>query len=500
MRNQNRTRKFRRPLFIERLEDRALLSGNITATSNNGVLSILGDTGNNDVEISQSGPAIVVASMTSTINGQSNPVSFTNVNSIQVQFLDGVDSVSINGIHIPGALSVTEGTGPDTLMVVNSTFQQLDSTIGREFNPAVTAPKFDVNSTVSNDVITGDHVNLSILNGSGVSGRSLIGLPVSGLGSLINVAMSGLTFSGGGKLNVRADDGIPYFNPATHMLTPASSALLNFIRTTGSTRVVLGDHFQNVQSDFGQLGSLALSVGNDADVVDVSENVIQGSETVIVGNDAPYPTSLLPPPFVTVNGQVGVGPSGGDLHVQVGSNINPTVPMWDVQVVSSPNEGPNAPGAMIIHGSLQIMAGNGDAVTVDPTSDDGPLDIAMGDGGINSLESLTMLDVDSNDPYITFNSKRGDTVNINLTNVRVHDANAYFFMRDFGHGTDVVNLSNVQVAGLFTVLLSDSGDNVVTAQNVHVLRGYIFGGGRFGNRYINLGGNSGYSVIGFIPG
>jgi hypothetical protein len=471
-------------LSIERLEDRTVLSGNITASFNNGFLSIIGDAGDNDVLFRQTGEKITVQSETSTINGQPGlvPVPFNNVKSIGVLFFDGKDSVSLIGLNVPGAINIVEGTGNDSLRIDNSTFQQLDATIGREQSGA----RGNIVAELNNDVCTGDHLNLSLLNGSGVGGRLFNGLPSAGTGSLITVTMNALQFTSGGTLYTRADDGIPYFNAALNTLTPSSSLQLTNVSTTGGVRIVEGDHFQNTKANSNNVGSLALSVGNDVDTVDITGNQVRGNETVVVGNNAPYPTAQLPTPFVHVNGAVGT--SGvGSLQLNVGSNTNPTVQAWQVQVINT-----------TVLGNLHVVAGNGDAVTVDPTGDSGSLDIDMGDGGINRLESLTMLGVDTNDPYITFNSKAGDTVNINLTNVVVRDPNAYFFMRDFGHGVDVVNLSNVQVAGLFTIYLSDSGHNDVTAQNVHVSRGFIFGGGKPGNHYHNNGNNSGYSVIGFV--
>ena len=261
---------------------------------------------------------------------------------------------------------------------------------------------------------------------------------------------------------------------------------MDAVSTAGNINVTLGDHFENVvlgSSSSLAANNLTLSTGSDLDKVVATANVAQ-SETVTMGNVSTYPIPPLPPPSVLVSGTVG-SVATGTLHVAIGSNANTGLPGgWPVEVTE------------MITGSLDITAGNGDAVKVDPTSISGSMAITMGNGGMNDEESLTLLGVVCSDPQIFINSKVGDTVNINLTNVVITYPTAPLFLVDLGHGTDDVILDNVKV-GRLIVLLSNSGHNVVAAHDVTVTSGFIFGGTASGNRYIDNGGNSGYSVSGF---
>src|SRR5437870_5328710 len=88
-------------LCVERLEDRTVLqgTGSITVSFSNGLLSITGDNLDDNVELFGSGGAISVFS-SGPINGSAGP--FPSVRAVSVRFLDGNDSVFIEGINIPG--------------------------------------------------------------------------------------------------------------------------------------------------------------------------------------------------------------------------------------------------------------------------------------------------------------------------------------------------------------------------------------------------------------
>jgi hypothetical protein len=490
---QNRRRSsLRRTLCVEVLEDRTLLTGNVMAVQDaTGLLTLTGDTQDNAVVLAQvpGGLLSVNGQMGTTVNGLPSQ-NFNSVSALNIQFFDGNNSVAFDGVStpgIPGPITIVAGTGNNMIALSNATFQRADITVGRETNGAVGRNTVDV----SFDLITGSgiagNVNVSILNQSGLGGKKIGGGGGIGPGSVNTLTMNNLQFIAGGSVNNRVDDGVVYFDPGLNALTPASTVQMANITTTGNISVNLGDHFQNEQVTNMNAGILTSSVGNDVDLVVVTGNISK-SEAVTVGNVSTYPIPPLPPPSVFIGGTVGtMGMVNGGLTVNLGSNNNLSLPAgWPTEVTENITGGP-----------LLIKAGNGDAVTVDPTFVGGFMDITMGNGGVNAFESLTLADCTSTDPNIRFNSNPADTVNINFTNLKVTNPNAILYVTDTGRGKDVVTLSNVKLTGFLFMILSNSGRNVVNARNVKVAGGLIFGGYGIGDQYHDLGGNSGYGVGGF---
>src|SRR5580704_16624707 len=127
-------RKLRRPRFssrwaLERLEDRTLLSGNVTAiVTSGGNLVVTGDAQGNQIRIqSASGGALQVSSLdgTTTINGGSSPFSTTGVTgNVAVFMKQGADVVDVGGTGmlttVPKNLFVDTGSGNDTVDVENA--------------------------------------------------------------------------------------------------------------------------------------------------------------------------------------------------------------------------------------------------------------------------------------------------------------------------------------------------------------------------------------------
>jgi hypothetical protein len=127
-------RKLRRPRFsprwaLERLEDRTLLSGNVTATvTSGGNLVVTGDAQGNQIRIqSAAGGALQVSSLdgTTTINGGPGPFSTTGVTgNVAVFMKQGADVVDVGGpgmlTTLPHNIYVDTGTGNDTVDVENA--------------------------------------------------------------------------------------------------------------------------------------------------------------------------------------------------------------------------------------------------------------------------------------------------------------------------------------------------------------------------------------------
>jgi hypothetical protein len=475
---KSHSRKPRRALYLEVLEDRTVLS-NVTAIQNpnTGVLTITGDNSDTGVNITEPVPNqfVVIGEAGTFVNGGPT-ATFNSVTGITVLFGNGNDTVGISAINIPGAINITEGTGNETVNIDMSTFRQADVTLGAETNGAVGSDTV----TFSQDTITGNHLALSLLNESGLSGVRSGGAAGISPGAVNTVTMNNLQFTGGGNLNVRVDDGVAYNT------SPGSSVTITQSTSTGNVSVNLGDHFQTVQLGTGTVdatdikaSNLGLSIGNDVDNV-VATAEIKRSETVALGDVSTYVTSASE----LVNGTVGTS-AKDSLTVAMGNNANTNLSSgWPLEVTEADK------------GGLSINAGNGDRIKVDPTSVGGVMQTTMGNGGVNDSESLQLLGVMCNDPQLNFNSKAGDTVHIDLSDVVVTGLGASLNVVDLGHGPDIVNLMNVQAAELF-VFLSNSGHNVVTAQNVVVGFGIIFGGAGLGDQYIDHGGNHGYVVLGF---
>jgi hypothetical protein len=114
---------------LERLEDRTLLSGNVSATvTGAGNLLVVGDAKGNEILIqSTSGGALQVSSLdgTTTINGGSSPFSTTGVTgNVAVFMKQGADVVDVGGTGmlttVPKNLFIDTGSGDDTVDVENA--------------------------------------------------------------------------------------------------------------------------------------------------------------------------------------------------------------------------------------------------------------------------------------------------------------------------------------------------------------------------------------------
>ncbi len=105
---------------LDRLEDRTVPAGNVTATFSGGMLRILGDAEDNQISIVGDGKGNVTVSGSNdtTINGQEGPISFSKVRkSLEVWMRAGDDSVTISHLKLLRTAFVHLGEGNDTLNV-----------------------------------------------------------------------------------------------------------------------------------------------------------------------------------------------------------------------------------------------------------------------------------------------------------------------------------------------------------------------------------------------
>jgi len=114
--------------IAERLEDRTLLDGNVTALVASGDLSLEGDVDNNSVEVTVVDGDVIVRGLDgTTINGSADPfVAFADTDTIPgdvtAELGDGDDVLFISGgLTIDGDVDVTDRSGANSLGVLNAT-------------------------------------------------------------------------------------------------------------------------------------------------------------------------------------------------------------------------------------------------------------------------------------------------------------------------------------------------------------------------------------------
>jgi VCBS repeat-containing protein len=116
----------KRALFLERLETRQVLDGNVNVFLSGGSLDIRGDAGDNQITIEQHSPhSFVVSSRdgTTTINGQTDPQTFFGVTKdVDILMGQGNNIVDLDGadggpISISRQLNIGAGSGDDQVLM-----------------------------------------------------------------------------------------------------------------------------------------------------------------------------------------------------------------------------------------------------------------------------------------------------------------------------------------------------------------------------------------------
>src|SRR5690349_12738266 len=122
------SRRARRSPFLESLETRQVLSGDVTASLDSGALIITGDDLSNNVvisagagegEITISGGKIAgQAASETTVNGELAPLTLAGFSGeIHLNMQGGDDQVLITALRIEGSLEALLGDGNDTLSI-----------------------------------------------------------------------------------------------------------------------------------------------------------------------------------------------------------------------------------------------------------------------------------------------------------------------------------------------------------------------------------------------
>ncbi|MGI8979384.1 MAG: beta strand repeat-containing protein [Pirellulaceae bacterium] len=126
---KHRTARLRhRPLFVEGLETRAMLAGNVTASVRAGTLFVTGDNLANDVVIQQTGPnrftVVGVAGSATKVNNKAEGVVFTGngVRNFEIDLRAGNDTLGIsNDLSYLDALSAELAAGPGGPVTASAT-------------------------------------------------------------------------------------------------------------------------------------------------------------------------------------------------------------------------------------------------------------------------------------------------------------------------------------------------------------------------------------------
>jgi len=149
--------------FLEQLESRLLLSGNVTAGVSAGLLSVQGGSNNNSIIVDQSGLAagqfrVSSGDGTTTINGKSSPQIFSAATGIAINLGSGNDTVVIQNATVANGVALS-GAGGNQVFTLNSV------TIGGNFTLNNSGGQ---NSTaVNNSTVKG---NITVNAGAGYSG------------------------------------------------------------------------------------------------------------------------------------------------------------------------------------------------------------------------------------------------------------------------------------------------------------------------------------------
>jgi hypothetical protein len=340
-------RPTRRIPRLEVLEDRTLLSGNVTATLNvnTGVLSIVGDIGNNNIQLTQINPfgvaEIRVAGVLSIPAAPPfapdftsvNAVSFTDftlssITSMNIDFTQGgndkvVMGTPVTGFTLPNNITISQnsaanpGTGTYTLNNITANKISIANTGGKNTVTlnTVQAGSLAVTEGGGADTVTlnGDVVGTATINtGGGGDTVTIVNSPVGG------PPANRPAF---GVLTVNTGDA-PAGGTNTIAMTGSSAGILSFTEGAGTTNhVTLTNSLVSV-SAFIKTGLVVNSadgkiIANDS--VDVEGDTFKGSAGLVISQDA---TAVAPAGAVhTTTIDDDTFTASGALNVTVGDGV-----------------------------------------------------------------------------------------------------------------------------------------------------------------------------------
>lgn len=410
---ERKNRRARAP-SIERLEQRAFLAGNVTASVTNGDLMLRGDDRGNSFALYSTGPSSVRVMHwgmgdTTTING----VGFVDFNGVTRDIridLRGGDDVARVGLAFPGLtvgrdVRVQGGEGRDMIFL--------------------------------NTARVAGNVNID-----GGNGNDDVGLSQSEVGG-------GLTLTGGaGTEFYTLND--TRIGRAANINLGAEADTFNFDSTefVASLTVDGGEgnnHFLTTRSNIR--GALSLRCRGGLDTWDFQEFVVGSNVTVDLGAGDDRVASH---DASTFRGNVNLMMGGGNdtvqlLRIEAGGNVALNLGGGDDTVVMSQGN---------LAKSLNIQAGEGRNIVMLDNTTRVQSTLVMNGGGGFDLLSLNLSEVGQT---VTFNGNGGDD------EFRIHQSTLYAAVFNGGIGNDRLNTSGNWRSGALNVN-GAGGVDVVTLE------------------------------------
>lgn len=364
--------------LLERLEDRALLSGNVVGAVANGTLTLTGDAGDNDIVIDQAGLSsqqFRVTGSGTTVNGAPSAIFNVVSKDVKIDLKGGNDTVVFNSVALPGDLTVKGGDGDNAVSLQASTVARhvtVRNGVGADSFTMAGGSRVDRNVTIINgsggsntllddsvilwdlnlraaggsDSLTMAHESLvnrhlrasygadgssTVVDDSGITGR----LTINASGALDTVdVVNGSTISRGAGISSRGtlvfvaddarfDDNLFVRAAGDLHATIANGCYFAFVTslTGGSTTpstVTIADATLN--------GRFSLRTGGGSDSVTIEDSTFNQSASIATGpgNDvlAIEQSGANPGPVTTFNGRFTFSAGSGDDTVALGINGN----------------------------------------------------------------------------------------------------------------------------------------------------------------------------------
>ncbi len=292
MRKRNFGQRFSRNLRFENLERRIVLAGNVTVNVAAGVLTIAGDTANNEISVTQGAAAdsfIVTGNAGTTINNAAAVTTTGVTGNIVINMSNGDDQVILLGITTPSNLQV-DGDG--------------DGTPGPAQNDTVYVGVDPLNAnaigavTVNGTLAIGE-MSTVVIDSTHVTGATTIGQgPTTAANNLLDIADStfdstvGIT--GGNVISNYAFDRVSTLSTTLNAGTAADTLNItdSSFGTVAGTAFSLtlgggGDTLQRFEGNTVN-GDMSITGAAGTDVVNIGTaptagNLITGSLTVALG-------------------------------------------------------------------------------------------------------------------------------------------------------------------------------------------------------------------------
>jgi len=238
-------------MFVEPLEVRALLTGNVVASMSGPHLSVSGDVADNQLEVTIVNNQVVLRGLSgTTVNGSTALFviadnSDTTPGNIRIETGAGNDTVILSrNVKIHGSTWLDGGTGNDSISVDGATFQNTVNIFGRAGNDTI---------SVQNATTEG------MLRLKGKSGDDLI--------SLTNVTANG-------EIRIEGNQG-------------ADGVSLNNVTTQARTKINTGSGNDDIVIRNSTLhGALRVRTRQDFDVMLMDGNTVDGPVAINMGRNS----------------------------------------------------------------------------------------------------------------------------------------------------------------------------------------------------------------------